>query len=66
MRKFYQCEATVDRKGFPQCSCSARVEIDGINLCLKHAGTLAVVKLLNNKQAKVLNTWYKNDICSIK
>lgn len=40
------------RKIIQDCSCSACVEIDGSNLCLKHAGAIAVRKLIHLGLAK--------------
>jgi len=46
-----------------ECSHSASVNIDGINLCLKHAGTIAVRKLVNAKMAKTINK--NNNLCNL-
>ena len=55
-----QCEATTnpcywwdsEKIEFPQCSCGASVEIDGLNLCATHAGKLALLKLIGSGDAK--------------
>ena len=55
-----QCEATTnpcywwdsERIEFPRCSKGATVEIDGVKMCLQHAGTMAVLKLIGMGKAK--------------
>lgn len=52
--KTCKCEATTNpcfwwdpkKIEFPKCTHKASVKIDGLNLCVKHAGTLAIIKLL--------------------
>lgn len=73
------CEATckpwkIYKKGvgwtdiFQECSHAASVRIDDVNLCLKHAGTLAVRKLINEGMAerikKETHASY-NNLCSM-
>ena len=45
------------------CSHQAAVRIDGINLCLKHAGTIAVRKLLNEGSAEIIDK--NNKFCGV-
>lgn len=47
------------------CSHQASVRIDGINLCLKHAGAIAVRKLINEGMAETLDKTHKPSICSM-
>lgn len=49
---------------FPQCSRSATVEIDGIHMCLQHAGTIAVQKLVSLGMAKIVKTDY-SPLCAL-
>jgi hypothetical protein len=59
-----KCEATTDPTlwwrpdsiDFKPCKRNASVRIDGINLCLQHAGGIAVQKLLNSGDAVRLDT----------
>ena len=63
------CEATMQPKKwwnpdeieFPQCSKRASVQIDGINLCLQHAGLIAVQKLINKGEIVYLKDAPKNN-----
>jgi len=41
---------------FKPCSRNASVRIDGINLCMQHAGTIAVLKLIHHNMAEKLST----------
>lgn len=69
-----QCEATTKPAywwndnliEYPQCKHNASVEIDGIKLCLQHAGTIAVIKLLHLGLAKKLpNIPQTSPLCEI-
>jgi hypothetical protein len=70
-----KCEATChpcywwhpDEIKFPQCSRNASVEIDGVNLCLSHAGTIAILKLLAKGEIRRLETANPNGpLCQVK
>lgn len=57
-----RCQATTqpcywwssEKIEFRQCTKGATVEIDGVKMCLQHAGTLAVLKLIAQGNAKKL------------
>lgn len=57
------CESTiepilwwnVDKIDFPDCKRHASVNIDGINLCLQHAGAIAIQILLNDGRCKKIS-----------
>lgn len=55
----HKCESTVvlmiAGEYFHQCSRNASVQIDGIYLCLQHAGTVAIQKLIASGAAKKLD-----------
>ena len=69
----YRCEATTkpahwwdpNKVDYPQCKHNASVEIDGIKLCLQHAGTIAVVKLIHLGMAKKIAVYANSPLCEI-
>lgn len=64
-----RCEATTDptlwwrrsQIDFPQCSRQASVLIDGLHLCLQHAGSIAVQKLIH--RGEVINLKQTGPLC---
>lgn len=73
-KKSIRCEATTnpchwwddDKIEFPQCRNSASVNIDGVNMCMQHAGTIAIIKLINEGKAEKLETANPNGpLCSL-
>lgn len=69
-----RCEATTDpcywwddRKiTFPRCRRSASVEIDGVKMCVQHAGTFSILKLIHMGEATKLESAAKNGpLCSL-
>lgn len=68
-----KCEATTnpcfwwdeDRISFPVCSRAASVEIDGVKMCLQHAGTMAVLKLIAIGDAKKLPGVNSGPLCDM-
>jgi hypothetical protein len=62
-----RCEATCNWVDDPQCENSAKVEIDGIKLCLVHSGTMATRKLIQMGKAKKLEgSYYKSPLCGMQ
>lgn len=62
----YMCECTTFDGS--NCSMSARYEIDGIKLCSKHAGGIAIAKLMQLgyvKKIEIINPWVSDPLCNI-
>lgn len=71
--KTMKCEATTkpcywwdkSKIDFKQCSKNATVEIDGVKMCLQHAGTIAVIKLIHMGMCKKITDYPYSPLCEL-
>ena len=50
---------------FPDCIRGATVEIDGVKMCMQHAGQIAIQILINESRCKYIDTAARDRVCKL-